>query len=30
MAVLRVIAAENLVESANQIGETLANGLRSK
>ena len=28
-AVLRVIAAENLVESANQIGETLANGLRS-
>jgi 4-aminobutyrate aminotransferase len=28
-AVLRVIAAENLVESANRIGETLANGLRS-
>jgi 4-aminobutyrate aminotransferase len=28
-AVLRVIAAENLVERANQIGETLANGLRS-
>jgi 4-aminobutyrate aminotransferase len=28
-AVLRVIAAENLVESANQIGETLANGLRA-
>jgi 4-aminobutyrate aminotransferase len=28
-AVLRVIAAENLVESAKQIGETLANGLRA-
>jgi len=28
-AVLRVIAAENLIESANRIGETLANGLRS-
>jgi 4-aminobutyrate aminotransferase len=28
-AVLRVIAAENLVESANQIGEILANGLRA-
>jgi 4-aminobutyrate aminotransferase len=28
-AVLRVIAAENLVERAEQIGEILANGLRS-
>jgi 4-aminobutyrate aminotransferase len=28
-AVLRVIAAENLVERANQIGETLTNGLRA-
>jgi 4-aminobutyrate aminotransferase len=28
-AVLRVIAAENLVESANQIGGILANGLRA-
>jgi 4-aminobutyrate aminotransferase len=28
-AVLRVIAAENLVERANQIGEILASGLRS-
>jgi 4-aminobutyrate aminotransferase len=28
-AVLRVIAAENLVERANQIGETLADGLRA-
>src|ERR1700730_3706200 len=28
-AVLKVIAAGNLVERANQIGETLANGLRS-
>jgi 4-aminobutyrate aminotransferase len=28
-AVLKVIAAENLVGSAHQIGETLANGLRS-
>jgi 4-aminobutyrate aminotransferase len=28
-AVLKVIAAENLVERANEIGETLANGLRS-
>jgi len=28
-AVLRTIAAENLVESANRIGETLAHGLRA-
>jgi 4-aminobutyrate aminotransferase len=28
-AVLRVIASENLIQRANRIGETLANGLRS-